>query len=247
MYYELDNKVILVTGASRGLGRDIAKKLALNNASIIINYKSSVGEASKLYSEIKQFNSKCITYLADVTDEKQVKKMYMDVIKEYGKIDVLINNAGLCSDSFIQFMSYDQWDRVIKNSLYGVFLCSRIFSKCLIKNGGGKIINIASLKGQLGSEGQCNYSAAKAGVIGLTKALAKEFGPYNISVNAVCPGFAVTDLNKDNENKVMYAMEMSTMTTEYTKSDLSNFIAFLCSDAIKGVSGRIFNLDSRIM
>lgn len=89
MYYELDNKVILVTGASRGLGRDIAKKLALNNASIIINYKSSVGEASKLYSEIKQFNSKCITYLADVTDEKQVKKMYMDVIKEYGKIDVL--------------------------------------------------------------------------------------------------------------------------------------------------------------
>lgn len=171
----------------------------------------------------------------------------MDVIKEYGKIDVLINNAGLCSDNFIQFMSYDQWDRVIKNSLYGVFLCSRIFSKCLIKNGGGKIINIASLKGQLGSEGQCNYSAAKAGVIGLTKALAKEFGPYNISVNAVCPGFAVTDLNKDNENKVMYAMEMSTMTTEYTKSDLSNFIAFLCSDAIKGVSGRIFNLDSRIM
>ena len=231
----------------QGLGRDIAKKLALNNASIIINYKSSVGEASKLYSEIKQFNSKCITYLADVTDEKQVKKMYMDVIKEYGKIDVLINNAGLCSDNFIQFMSYDQWDRVIKNSLYGVFLCSRIFSKCLIKNGGGKIINIASLKGQLGSEGQCNYSAAKAGVIGLTKALAKEFGPYNISVNAVCPGFAVTDLNKDNENKVMYAMEMSTMTTEYTKSDLSNFIAFLCSDAIKGVSGRIFNLDSRIM
>lgn len=219
----------------------------MNNASIIINYKSSVGEASKLYSEIKQFNSKCITYLADVTDEKQVKKMYMDVIKEYGKIDVLINNAGLCSDNFIQFMSYDQWDRVIKNSLYGVFLCSRIFSKCLIKNGGGKIINIASLKGQLGSEGQCNYSAAKAGVIGLTKALAKEFGPYNISVNAVCPGFAVTDLNKDNENKVMYAMEMSTMTTEYTKSDLSNFIAFLCSDAIKGVSGRIFNLDSRIM
>lgn len=126
-------------------------------------------------------------------------------------------------------------------------MCSRIFSKALIKSGNGKIINIASIKGQVGSEGQCNYSASKAGVIGVTKALAKELGPHNICVNAVCPGFVVTDLNRGNSNKVSYAMQMSVVTTEFAVQDLVNFITFFCSDLIKGVSGRVFNLDSRIM
>ncbi len=211
-------------------------------------------EGKKIY--LKEFLMKSQRNLADyffkmnyIDDPSEIifKGIFINEICE--NITPKINGIVTKKDKI--FFSYEIEQELYQKSkyftLYGVFLCSRIFSKCLIKNGGGKIINIASLKGQLGSEGQCNYSAAKAGVIGLTKALAKEFGPYNISVNAVCPGFAVTDLNKDNENKVMYAMEMSTMTTEYTKSDLSNFIAFLCSDAIKGVSGRIFNLDSRIM
>lgn len=247
MEFNLEDKVVVITGATKGLGKVIAKKLAFNGAKVVVDYKSDDFAAEETISEIAEFNKKCILIKADVTNEHQVKKFYREVTNECGKVDVLINNAGSCDDNYIQFMSYSQWDNVIKNNLYSAFLCSRIFSKSLIKNGGGKILNIASLKGQLGSEGQCNYSASKAGMIGLTKALAKEFGPYNISVNAICPGFAVTDLNRENKDKAAFAIEMSTMTTQYAVEDLVNFITFFSSDLIKGVSGRVFNLDSRIM
>lgn len=247
MECSLKNKVILVTGSSKGLGNLIAKRLAKDGASVIINYKSDKISARNSIREISFYNSTCIAIQADVSDEIQVKQMYKEITEHYGKLDVLINNAGVCDDNYIQFMSYPQWDKVIKNNLYSTFLCCRLFSKLLIKNGGGKIINIASLKGQVGSEGQCNYAASKAGMIGITKALAREFGPYNISVNAVCPGFAVTDLNRENEKKELYALKMSTMSTEYAVEDLVNFISFFSSENIHGISGRVFNLDSRIL
>lgn len=247
MNIDLSDKVIVVTGSSRGLGSVMVRYLSLNGAKVIINYKKNREDAEKLFGEISEYNDKCCMIQADVTDEESVKQFYDTVIKKYGKVDVLINNAGACSDSYIQFMKYNQWDSVIKTNLYSTFLCSRVFSKSMIKNGGGKIINIASLKGQIGSEGQCNYSASKAGVIGLTKALAREFGGYNISVNAICPGFIVTDLNKGNKNKVEYATEMSAMSTEHALTDLANFVAYFCSDYVKGISGREFNLDSRIL
>ena len=236
MNINLNNKVIVVTGGSRGLGNIMTRNLAANRIA-----------AENLLNDIKKENDKCTIIQADVTKEHEVKKLYEKVIDIYGRVDILINNAGTCSDNFIQFMSLEQWDNVIKSNLYSMFLCCRLFSKSMIKNGGGKIINIASLKGQLGSEGQCNYSASKAGVIGLTKSLAREFGKYNISVNAICPGFAVTDMNVNNKNKVQFALDMSAMDTKNSLSDLSNFITFFCSDYIKGISGRVFNLDSRIL
>lgn len=247
MKCDLKDKVILVTGSSRGLGKLLVKGLVASRANLIINYRSNEQAALELLEEISCYNSDCIAIQANVCEEGQVKKMYKEIMNHYGRLDVLINNAGICDDDYIQFMSYTQWDRVIKNNLYSSFLCCRHFSKALIKNGGGKIINIASLKGQVGSEGQCNYSASKAGMIGLTKALARELGPHNISVNAVCPGFAVTDLNRDNKNKVSFAFKMSTMSMEFASEDLVNFITFFCSDCIRGVSGRVFNLDSRIL
>lgn len=247
MNIELSEKVVVVTGASRGLGNIMVRYLAANGAQTIINFKSNQEAAEELLSDISKNNNECSIFKADVTKEEEVKRLYHAVIEKYGRVDILINNAGACDDNYIQFMDMRQWDHVIKSNLYGTFLCCRLFSKSMIKNGGGKIINIASLKGQIGSEGQCNYSASKAGVIGLTKALAREFGGYNISVNAICPGFVITDLNRNNKNKVEYALEMSAMNSEHTLSDLANFIVYFCSDYVKGISGRVFNLDSRIL
>lgn len=202
MEIDLKNKVIVITGGTKGLGKAIVTQLANSGAKLVINYKSDVANAERFLKEICRVNQNCILVKADVTQEKQVRELYKKALERFEKVDILINNAGSCDDSYIQFMKYDQWDRVIKNNLYTVFLCSRIFSKALIKSGNGKIINIASIKGQVGSEGQCNYSASKAGVIGVTKALAKELGPHNICVNAVCPGFVVTDLNRGNKERI---------------------------------------------
>lgn len=174
MEIDLKNKVIVITGGTKGLGKAIVTQLANSGAKLVINYKSDVANAERFLKEICRVNQNCILVKADVTQEKQVRELYKKALERFEKVDILINNAGSCDDSYIQFMKYDQWDRVIKNNLYTVFLCSRIFSKALIKSGNGKIINIASIKGQVGSEGQCNYSASKAGVIGVTKALAKE-------------------------------------------------------------------------
>mgnify|MGYP000798619936 FL=1 len=197
MNIDLSEKVVVVTGSSRGLGSVMVRYLAANSAQTIINYKSNQKAAEELLSEISETNDKCSIVQADVTKEDEVKVLYHTVIEQYGRVDILINNVGVCDDNYIQFMSLEQWNHVLESNLYSTFLCSRLFSKAMIKNGRGKIINIASLKGQIGSEGQCNYSASKAGVIGLTKALAREFGGYNISVNVVCPGFVMTDLNRD--------------------------------------------------
>lgn len=247
MNIDLSEKVVVVTGSSRGLGSIMVRYLAANSAQTIINYKSNQKAAEELLSEISETNDKCSIVQADVTKEDEVKVLYHTVIEQYGRVDILINNVGVCDDNYIQFMSLEQWNHVLESNLYSTFLCSRLFSKAMIKNGRGKIINIASLKGQIGSEGQCNYSASKAGVIGLTKALAREFGGYNISVNVVCPGFVMTDLNRDNKNKAEYALKMSAMNLEYSLSDLGNFIVYFCSDYVKGISGREFNLDSRIL
>lgn len=226
MNIDLSEKVVVVTGSSRGLGSVMVRYLAANSAQTIINYKSNQKAAEELLSEISETNDKCSIVQADVTKEDEVKVLYHTVIEQYGRVDILINNVGVCDDNYIQFMSLEQWNHVLESNLYSTFLCSRLFSKAMIKNGRGKIINIASLKGQIGSEGQCNYSASKAGVIGLTKALAREFGGYNISVNVVCPGFVMTDLNRDNKNKADYALKMSAMNLEYSLSDLGNFIVY---------------------
>lgn len=247
MIIDLVNKVIVVTGSSRGIGCMLAKKLATENAKIVINYNKSYDDAKELYNEILQYNPNCIMVQADITQQNDVVKLYQSTINEFGRVDVLINNAGVCYDNRIQLMQLKTWDKVIDVNLKGTFLCSKYFSKKMIKQKNGKIINIASLKGQDGSSGQVNYSASKAGIIGLTKALAKELAVFNISVNAVCPGFIVTDLNKNNNKKYLNAKEQSMLSIEYSLEDLLDFITYLSSDKLMGVTGRVFNLDSRIL
>lgn len=246
MLIDLNGKVIVITGASKGIGRELAKTFAKNRAKVVINYLHSEREAKELLEEINDYNKECIAIKADVTKYADVLNMYHLIWKEYGTVDVLINNAGRCNDNLIQFMSEEQWKNIIDVNLTGAFYCSKVFLKGMVKQKKGKIINISSLKGQEGCEGQTNYAVSKGGMIGLTKSLAKENGKFNILVNAVCPGFIITDLNRYSCDKIITASDKSIISIEHNLNDLINFLVLFCSDKIKGISGRVFNLDSRI-
>ena len=240
----LKGKTAIVTGAAKGIGKAIAIAFAKEGCNIVLNYHSNVSDET--IEEIEDCGVKCMPVQGDVSDFDFAKNFIKDVKKEFGTIDVLVNNAGKCNDNYVQFMSLKQWNDVVSTNLTGAYICSRIFSKNMIANRNGKIINISSLKGQVGSEGQCNYSASKAGVIGLTKSLAKEMGKFGVSVNAICPGFIVTDLNRYNKNKAEIAERMSILKEQRSLEDFLNFVTMLCSDYLVGISGQVFNLDSRI-
>lgn len=244
----VDGKVVLITGASHGIGAALAEKFSLEGALVIINYyKSTSDEVQQILTRCAEFNTKVFTVKADVRDLHQVQEMHRLIYRKFGKIDVLINNAGVCQDSLIQTMREDIWDDVIDTNLKGCFICCKEISKTMIKQKYGKIINIASLKGIIGSLGQVNYCASKAGMIGLTKALAKELGGWNISVNALCPGFIITDLNKHDSYKQERAISQSVLKNASSSlSDLIHFTLLMASDSISGISGQVFNLDSRI-
>jgi 3-oxoacyl-[acyl-carrier protein] reductase len=247
MLVDVSQKVVVITGSSRGIGRELARQFAREHAKVVINYFNSYENALELYNEINQFNENCILVQADITKKEEVFKLYKETINAFDQVDILINNAGICSDNLLAMMSYEQWQQVIDINLNGVFNCCKIFSKEMIKKHQGKIINISSLKGQLGSGGQVNYSASKAAVIGFTKALAKELGVFNISVNAICPGYIATDLNRENQTKKETAQNLSILGTDNNLNDLANFVLYLSSDKMLGVSGQVFNIDSRVI
>lgn len=247
MIVDVSGKVIVITGSSKGIGKELVKAFAKEQSKVVINYLHSENEALQLHDEILVYNLNCIKVKADVTKQEDILKLYHETISAFKKVDVLINNAGICDDNPIQLMPENQWRKVLDVNLTGAYLCSRVFSKAMIHQQNGKIINIASLKGQEGSAGQVNYSASKAGLIGFTKSLAKDLGKFNISVNAVCPGFVVTDLNRHNEEKKVKADQRSVLKMHSILDDLLNYIIYISSDKFIGVSGRVFNLDSRII
>lgn len=246
MNVDVKNKVVVITGSSKGIGSKLAKAFAAEKAIVVMTYCSSKEDAEYTYNEVVKESPYSLLIKADVHSPSEVSFMYHEVMRKIGRVDVLINNAGICDDNLIQMMSLEQWQRVVDVNLTGTFLCCREMSKIMIKRKEGKIINIASLKGQVGSPGQVNYSSSKAGMIALTKALAKEFSGYNISVNAICPGFIVTDLNRHDIKKQEKAKKQSLLSIEYALDDLINFILFFSSKKISGISGRVFNLDSRV-
>lgn len=247
MNINLIDKVVVITGASRGIGREMALRYSAEGASVVLNYNKSYDKALELYEDIIRYNSKCIMVKADITNQVETRRLYNETINNFGRVDIVVNNAGVCCDNSILKMKKKQWDNVIDINLSGTFIISKIFSKIMIKNKSGKIINIASYKGQTGCEEQVNYCASKAGVIGLTKALAKELGRYNISVNTVCPGFIETDLNRSNKKKIEIAKSMSLLDINLNLNNLINFIIYMSSDNFNAVTGQIFNIDSRIL
>ena len=246
MNIDVTNKVVVITGASKGIGSKLAKAFASEKAIVVMNYCNSKDEAEEIFNEVIMESPSSLLIRADVRNSLEVSAMCRSVIRKFGHIDVLINNAGICDDNYIQMMPIEQWQKVIDVNLTGTFLCCREFSKAMINQKAGKIINIASLKGQIASPGQVNYSASKAGVLALTKTLAKELGKYNISVNAICPGFIVTDLNRHNAGKKAIAQNNSSLAIDSSLEELINFLVYMVSDKFINISGRTFNLDSRI-
>lgn len=247
MLINVNEVVVVITGSSRGIGAELARAFAKEGSYVVINYKNSGNLARMLLDEISKYNKNCIAVKADISKKADVLKFYKTVILNYGRIDVLINNAGICDDDLIQMMNEEQWTRVINVNLTGTYLCCQEFSKIMMRQNSGKIINMSSLKGQEGCVAQTNYAASKAGIIGFTKSLAKELGKYNISVNAVCPGFITTDLNRYDSYKESVAKSKSLLSIDKCMDDLVNFIIYMASDMFSGVSGQVYNIDSRIL
>lgn len=240
----LNNKVAVVTGASRGIGKAIALTLAGYGASVVVNYNGSKDKAEEVVNEIKANGGNAISYQADISDFEAVKTMFADVIKELGKIDILVNNAGITRDNLILKMSEEDFDAVINTNLKGVFNCLKHASRIMLKQKGGRIVNISSIVGVTGNPGQTNYSAAKAGVIGMTKTLAKELGSRGITVNAVAPGYINTDmtavLSDELKGKVTENIPLRRLGEV---ADIAEAVAFLASDKAAYITGQTIQID----
>lgn len=238
----LSSQVAVVTGASRGIGRAIAQELAKFGASVVVNYANSSQAAEDLVSEITTAGGNAIALKADVSKSEEVDTLIKNVLEKFNRIDILVNNAGITRDTLLLRMKPEDWQAVINLNLTGVFLCTRAVSKGMLKKRSGRIINIASVAGQMGNPGQANYSAAKAGVIGLTKTLAKEFASRGITVNAVSPGFIETDMTSDLQSEeILKAIPLG----RYGKpEEIAGMVRFLAADSAAAyITGQVFNVD----
>ncbi len=240
----LENKVAIVTGASRGIGRAIAVTLAHYGAAVAVNYCGSREKAEEVVEQIKKEGGTAIACQADVADLEAVALMFSEVTKQFGRVDILVNNAGITRDNLILKMTEEEFDTVIDTNLKGVFNCLKQASRLMLKQKGGRIINISSISGVIGNAGQLNYSAAKAGVIGMTKSLAKELGSRGITVNAIAPGYINTDmtavLKDDLKEKVT---EMIPLKRLGEVEDIAEMAAFLASEKAAYITGQTIGID----
>ncbi|MBI6071948.1 3-oxoacyl-[acyl-carrier-protein] reductase [Clostridium perfringens] len=240
----LKDKVAIVTGGTRGIGRAIALKLADQGANIVINYRNSDKEAEELKAILEEKGVKVLTVKCDISNFEDSKNL-MDKCKEvFGKIDILVNNAGITKDTLIMRMKEEDFDNVIDVNLKGTFNCAKHASAIMLKQRFGKIINMTSVVGIAGNAGQVNYAASKAGVIGLTKSLAKELGSRGITVNAVAPGFINTDMTSSLSEKVKEeASKNIPLKRLGDPEDVANLVGFLASDAANYITGQVINVD----
>ena len=240
----LKDKVAIVTGGTRGIGRAIALKLADKGANIVINYRNSDKEAEELKAILEGKGVKVLTVKCDISNFEDSKNL-MDKCKEvFGKIDILVNNAGITKDTLIMRMKEEDFDNVIDVNLKGTFNCAKHASAIMLKQRFGKIINMTSVVGVAGNAGQVNYAASKAGVIGLTKSLAKELGSRGITVNAVAPGFINTDMTASLSEKVKEeASKNIPLKRLGDPEDVANLVGFLASDAANYITGQVINVD----
>ncbi|KEF39846.1 3-oxoacyl-(acyl-carrier-protein) reductase [Schinkia azotoformans MEV2011] len=240
----LTGKVALVTGASRGIGREIAIELAEAGAKVAVNYSGSEAKANEVVDQIKAAGGEAFAIQANVSNTESVEAMVKEVISQFGALDILVNNAGITRDNLLMRMKEEEWDAVINTNLKGVFICTKAVTRQMMKQRKGRIINIASIVGVCGNPGQANYVAAKAGVIGLTKTTAKELASRNITVNAIAPGFITTDMTDELPEDIKNEMLKQIPLAKFgSPSDIANVVRFLAADESSYITGQTIHVD----
>lgn len=241
---KLEGKKALVTGASRGIGRAIALALAAEGADVAVNYAGSEAAAKEVAAEIEAMGRKAIVIQADIASNEMSTAMIDKVVAEFGRIDILVNNAGITRDGLLMRMKEEDWDAVLNTNLKGVFNCTKAAIKYMMKQKSGKIVSISSVVGLMGNAGQANYAAAKAGVIGFTKAVAKEVAARGITVNAVAPGFIKTDMTSVLSEKVVENLIAGIPLNRLGESeDIAKAVVFLVSDDANYITGQTLHVD----
>ena len=238
-------KKVIITGASRGIGSAVAIAFAKQGYSIVLNYNNSKEKALALAKTIRDsYNVDVLAVKADVASSAQVNEMTEKVLEQFGSIDILVNNAGIAQQKLFTDITDEDWRRMLDINLTGVFNCCRSVLPCMIRNHSGAIVNISSMWGQTGASCEVHYSAAKAGIIGLTKALAKEVGPSGIRVNCVAPGVVMTDMmNGFDDETIQQLKEEAVLNTLGTPKNIADAIAFLCSDKASFITGQVLSVN----
>ncbi len=240
----LGNKVAIVTGGSRGIGRAVALQLAHNGAKVVVNYAGNEQAAKEVVELITTKGGHAIAVQADVANADSVDQMVKQAMDAFGRIDILVNNAGITRDTLLMRMKEDDWDAVLDTNLKGIYLCTKAVSRIMMKQKAGKIINMTSVVGIMGNAGQANYAAAKAGVIGFTKSMAKELASRNITVNAIAPGFISTDMTAVLSDQVKSDLVNSIPLGKLgTPEEIAYAVVFLSSDYANYITGQTLNVD----
>lgn len=244
---ELTERVAIVTGGGRGIGRAIALKLAEAGATVIINDVGDSEPAEGVAEEIRKMGRESLVVLADVSQSTEVASLVSNTVEKYGKIDILVNNAGITRDQLIVRMSDDDWDKVLGINLKGVFVCSKAVLRPMMKQRWGRIISISSIVGLIGNPGQANYASAKAGIIGLTRTIAKEVASRGITANAIAPGFIDTPMTQQlPEERKQELMNQVPLGFLGTPRDVAEVVAFLASEEARYITGQVVTVDGGI-
>ncbi len=239
-----ERRVVVVTGASRGIGRAIAVQMAVPESDVIVNYNSSPDAARETAELVGAKGAAAHLNKFNVSDPGAVKTAFKEILDAHGRIDILINNAGIAKDNLLALMKPTEWDDVMNTNLKGAFLCSQAVIKPMMRQRFGRIVNVTSVVGVIGNAGQCNYSAAKAGIIGFTRSLAREIISRNITVNAVAPGFIETDMTLALPEKAREGLLAQIPAARYgTPEDVAAAVAFLASDVAGYITGQVIHVN----
>ena len=244
MSFNLKGHVALVTGGSRGIGRGIALRLASEGVKVGVNYNTGAAQAQEVVEEITSGGGEAIAIQADISEQSQVTDMFRTLLERWERIDILVNNAGIRKDRLLMRMTTEEWDSAINVNLKGAYFCTKAALPQMARQRRGRIINMSSVVGVAGNPGQANYSASKAGLIGLTKTVAKEMARRNITANALAPGYIITsmveELSEELRSQVLARVPMGRLGTP---EDIAGLVAFLCSDEAGYITGQVIRVD----